>query len=109
MVDWFGWITMGIFILFMIARERGVLQDQLSEEVASGTISRAQYQKALSPFTMSVALLQGGPKASRFYQVCGELAHKKEQLLRLGDERGNAALVQSLRSELARLAPQVRA
>ena len=109
LIDWFGWFFMALFILFMISRERRLLQDQLREEVASGTISNAQYRRALSPLTMSLAFLQGGAKASRFYQVCGELAHKKEQLIKLGDERGNAAIVQSLRTELATLAPQVRA
>ncbi len=109
LLDWSGWLVMAIFILFMIVRERRVLQNQLREEVASGMISNAQYQRVLSPFTMSTAFLTGGSTASRFYQVCAELAHKKEQLLKLGDERGNAALVQSLRSELATLAPRVRA
>ena len=109
LLDWFGCLVMAIFIVFMIARERRLLQDQLKDEVTSGRITNAQYQKALSPFTMSTAFLTGGSKASRFYQVCGELAHKKDQLLKLGDEHGNAALVQSLRTELAALAPQVRA
>jgi protease PrsW len=109
LADWFGWFVMALFIVFMIGRERRLLQEQLKDEVTSGTITRAQYLRALSPFTMSTAVFQGGRKASRFYQVCGELAHKKEQLLKLGDERGNAALVQSLRTELASLAPQVRA
>ena len=109
LIDWFGWFVMAVFILFMISRERRLLQVQLRDEVISGRISNAQYQKALSPFTMSTAFLSGGRTASRFYQVCGELAHKKDQLLKLGDERGNAALVQSLRSELATLAPRVRA
>jgi RsiW-degrading membrane proteinase PrsW (M82 family) len=108
LADWFGWVTMAIFIVFMIARERGLLQKQLREEVASGVISAGQYQKARSPFTMSTAFFTGGRAASRFYQVCGELAHKKEQLITLGDEGGNAALVQSLRTELATLAPRVK-
>ncbi len=109
LLDWLGWLVMLIFILFMIARERRLLERQLRDEVAAGTMSSAQYRKALSPFTMSTAFFTGGFKASRFYRVCGELAHKKEELMKLGDERGNAALVQSLRSELASLAPQVRA
>lgn len=109
LIDWFGWFMMAIFIVFMIARERRLLQDHLRDEVTSGTISSAQYRRALSPLTMTTAFFQGGPKASRFYQVCGELAHKKEQLLKLGDEGGNAAIVQSLQNELASLAPQVRA
>jgi RsiW-degrading membrane proteinase PrsW (M82 family) len=108
-VDWFGWLMMAIFIVVMIGRERQILRNQLREEVASGTISNAQYRRALSPLTMSTAFLHGGPKASRFYQVCAELAHKKEQLSKLGDEHGNTALVQSLRQELATLSPQVRA
>ncbi len=109
LIDWFGWLVMALFIVFMIARERRLLQEQLREEVMSGTISNAQYRRALSPLTMSTAFLTGGAAASRFYQVCGELAHKKEQLLKVGDEHGNAALVQSLRTELASLAPRVRA
>lgn len=108
-VDWIGWFMMALFIIFMIGRERQILRNQLRDEVASGTISNAQYWRALSPLTMSTAFLRGGSKASRFYQVCAELAHKKEQLWTLGDEHGNAAIVQSLRQELAALSPQVRA
>ncbi len=108
-VDWFGWFVMGLFILFMIGRERNLLQIQLQEEVAAGRMTSGQYRRALSPFTMSTAFLTGGATASRFYQICGELAHKKEQLLRLGEEQGNSAIIQSLRTELAALAPRVRA
>lgn len=109
LVDWFGWLVMGLFILFMIGRERHLLEAQLREEVTAGRMTSAQYYRALSPLTMSTAFLTGGRVASRFYQVCGELAHKKEQLLKLGDEQGNSAIIQSLRTELATLAPQVRA
>ncbi len=108
-IDWFGWFVMALCIIFMIARERQLLAEQLREEVAAGRMTSAQYHRALSPFTMSTAFLTGGATASRFYQVCGELAHKKEQLLRLGDEQGNAAIIQSLRTELIALAPRVRA
>jgi RsiW-degrading membrane proteinase PrsW (M82 family) len=107
-VDWFGWFLMAMFILYMIMRERGLLKRQLEGEAANGIISRAQYEKALSPFTMSTSFLTGGAAASRFYRLCGELAHKKEQLANLGDETGNEARVQSLRNELAALAPTLR-
>jgi len=56
---------------------------------------------------MTIAGLSGRT-TSRFYQVCGELAHKKEQLSRLGDESGNSAMIAALRTELATLAPKVR-
>jgi hypothetical protein len=49
-----------------------------------------------------------GRATSRFYQVCGELAHKKEQLKKLGDESGNAAIIDKLRIELASLAAQAK-
>ncbi len=107
LADWSGWLGMLVFILFMVARERAVLKRQLRDEVASGVISDAQYQKALSPLTMSAVLFIRGRPAGRFYQTCGELAHKKEQLARLGDEHGNLALVESLRHELADLSPRI--
>jgi RsiW-degrading membrane proteinase PrsW (M82 family) len=108
LIDWFGWSLMAIFIVFMIVRERGLLQRQLKDEVAGGTLSASQYSRALSPMTMTLALLTGGPAAARFYRLCGELAHKKEQFMRLGDEHGNAALITTLRGELAQLGTRVR-
>lgn len=107
LADWFGWLAMLLFILFMISRERGVLKRQLIEEVATGTISPAQYDKSLSPFTMSTTLFRGGQPTSRFYQLCAELAHKKEQLARLGEEAGNRAAVDSLRTQLAAMSPRI--
>lgn len=109
LIDWFGWFMMAIFIVFMIAREHGVMQRQLREEVSSGVISLAQYRRALSPFNMSTAFLRGGIRTSHFYRTCGELAYKKEELAKMGDESGNTAIIQSLRGELAQLSPQVRA
>ncbi|MBI5823006.1 MAG: PrsW family intramembrane metalloprotease [Chloroflexi bacterium] len=107
LLDWLGWALMFGFIVWMIAYERNILKKQLLEEVSGGVISQAQYQKALSPWTLTTAGLSGRA-TSRFYHACGELAHKKEQLKKLGDESGNAAIVESLRNELASLAPQVR-
>ncbi len=109
LVDWFGWFMMAIFIIVIILRERELMKRQLTGEVTSGVISQAQYQRSLSPLTMSTAFFTGGFTAMRFYQACGELAHKKEQLQKLGEERGNTAIIQSLRSQLMALSPRVRA
>jgi hypothetical protein len=95
------------FIIWMISHERNILKKQLQEEVSAGLITSTQYQRALSPWTMSVAPLSGRA-AARFFQVCGELAHKKNQFARLGEEKGNSAIIASLRRELAQLAPQVK-
>jgi RsiW-degrading membrane proteinase PrsW (M82 family) len=107
LIDWAGWLLMAVFILFMIVRERGVLERQLRDEVTSGVLSPRQYARALSPWTMSFAWVTGGPRAARFFRLCGELAHKKEQLSRLGDEQGNTAVIGGLRGELAALSPRV--
>ncbi len=106
-LDWIGWTFMLFFIIWMIARERNIVKNNLYAEVTAGLISPAQYEKALSPWTATTAGLSGR-RASRFYQVCGELAHKKEQARKLGDEGGNLAIIEKLRAELASLAPHVR-
>ena len=106
-VDWIGWAFMLGFIVWMINNERNIVRLHLHSEVLSGLISQSQYQKALSPWTMTTAGL-GGKATARFYQVCGELSHKKEQMAKHGDEGGNLMIIDSLRKELAILAPQAR-
>ena len=107
--DWTSWFVMLLFIFFMIGRERAVVQKQLADEVSAGVISPAQYRRAVSPFTMSTAFLTGGRAAVRFYQACGELAHKKEQLQKLGEENGTSVIIQALRNQLVTLGPLVKA
>lgn len=107
LIDWFGWALMFGFIIWLIVNERSLVKHQLLEEVSAGLISQTQYQKALLPWTLTTAGLSGRA-ASRFYHACGKLAHKKEQYMKLGDESGNAAIIDSLRQELAKLAPLVR-
>ncbi len=107
LVDWIGWALMFGFILWMVKHERDLLKKHLLEEVSAGFISQRQYQTALSPWNLTVAGFSGGASA-RFYKLCGELAHKKEQISKMGDEGGNAAIIQSLREQLALLSPQVK-
>ena len=112
-VDWLGWFFMLAFIVWMIVHERNILKRQLHPEANNGVISPAQYRTALS-FAQTRARLNALSSGSyrntaRFYQVCGELAHKKEQFAKLGDEKGNLAIIEKLRSELAQLAAQAKA
>ncbi len=112
-VDWVGWFFMLLFIIWMLVNERNILKRQLREEVNSGVISPAQYRTAFS-FVQSGARLNALTSGSylatsRFYQVCGELAHKKEQYTKLGEERGNLAIINKLRGELTQLAPRAKA
>jgi RsiW-degrading membrane proteinase PrsW (M82 family) len=112
LAEWFGWFVMLGFIVWLIRREQGLLKKHLAEEVNAGLISQAQYATSISFFQFGarLAALSAGSFAAtaRFYQVCGELAHKKEQLLKFGDEQGNAAIIAALRKELAELAPKAK-
>jgi len=54
------------------------------------------------------AIFAGRYRATRrFYQLCSELAHKKFQLERFGDEGGNRRIIEQTRAQLADLSPQV--
>ena len=107
--DYIGYAFMLGFIIWIITHERNILQRQLVEEVNNGVISSVQYKSALSFFQINLhlaALMAGNfRQTARFYQACGELAHKKEQLAKLGDEQGNALIIEKLRAELVQLAP----
>jgi RsiW-degrading membrane proteinase PrsW (M82 family) len=107
--DYLGYAFMTAFIIWMIVNERSILKRQLVEEVNSGAISSKQYNTAISFFQTNVhlaALTSGTYRTtSRFYQILGELAHKKEQRAKLGEEGGNTKIIDTLRSELLQLAP----
>ncbi|MES1240929.1 MAG: PrsW family intramembrane metalloprotease [Acidobacteriota bacterium] len=111
LVDWSGWLVMSLLIFILIRREGRLVGAHLKEEMDAGRLSPEQYRTASSSWARSGArlraLFRGRMGATRrFYQVCGELAHKKEQLARLGDEGRNTALVEQLRAELAGLSGQ---
>jgi RsiW-degrading membrane proteinase PrsW (M82 family) len=107
--DWSGWSLMFLFILWANARERGWIIQHLCEEVDLGLISPAQYQTACSSWSQTLArftaLINGRFRVTnRFYQVCGELAQKKQQFQTLGEESHNSQRIELLRIELANLA-----
>lgn len=112
-VDYLGYAAMLVFIIWMVVYERNILKRNLREEVTNGLISPQQYNSATSFFQTNarVSALTSGTflSTSRFYQVCGELAHKKEQLAKVGEENGNSKIIEKLRAELVQLAPRARA
>lgn len=108
LIDWSGWGFFALLMLWCILREKRMLRRHLAEEVQLGLITPEQYHTAASGRARARARLRAAlsgrlPATRRFYEVCGELAHKKNQLTRYGEEGGNAALVQGLRQELAQL------
>ena len=109
-LDWTGVLFMFLFIIWATWLEQKNIILHMREEVQSGIISPAQYRTACSAWAQSFAwissIFSGKFMAtSRFYQVVGELAHKKEQLRKHGDESGNSTLIQKYRKELSALSP----
>jgi RsiW-degrading membrane proteinase PrsW (M82 family) len=108
-LDWFGVMFMFSIIVWATWIEKHNLINHLREEVQLGLISPAQYRTACSGWAQAFARLTSlfgshYKTTHRFYQVCGELAHKKEQLSKLGKEGSNSAIIIQYRSELASLA-----
>ncbi len=113
-VSWIGWVAIFAIIIWAIRRERARAKKFLYDEVERGIISPAQYRIATSALAPTFTRLGAiGSKhfwdTRRFYQVCGELAQKKEQLEKFGEERGNAKIIETLRAELQNLAHVARA
>jgi RsiW-degrading membrane proteinase PrsW (M82 family) len=113
LVDYIGYALMLGFIIWMVINERNILRRNLHEVVTNGLISQGQYNSAISFFRTNAhfAALSSGSfrSTSRFYRVCGELAHKKEQLHKIGDEDGNGRIIEQLRAELVQLGPLAKA
>ena len=113
LADYFGYFIMTAVIIWMIVHERNLLKKHLQEEVSRGAISQKQYTTAISFFQTNAHLsaLTSGTfgTTKRFYQVLGELAHKKEQLHKIGNETDNIMIIEKYRSELTQLAPVAKA
>ncbi|HEX4962992.1 MAG TPA: PrsW family intramembrane metalloprotease [Thermoanaerobaculia bacterium] len=114
LLDWMGWALMTVIVLAAVWRERRMLQVQLADEVVAGALDPRQYRTATSLLAQSGVRLRAlgcgrFRSTRRFYHLCGKLAHKKQQLARLGDEGGTAQLIESVRDELRRLAPEALA
>lgn len=110
-LDWTGWFFLFIFILWVISQERQLLNQELREEVALGVISPDQYRLASSARGQSLVALSSGRYrlSRRFFQLCAELAHKKAQLRRHGEEGGNSRIIAGLRAELQQLSLRLQA
>ncbi len=111
-VAWTGWLGMFLFIILLIYREKTWLAEYLREEVERKTITPEQYRAVCSPFGQTqarlLALTSGHYWARmRFYQLCGELSHKKRQLAAMGDENGNRQRIEELRAQLSGISPGV--
>ena len=113
-IDWTGWLFMFGVVIWATWLEQLHLKKYLASEVQVGTITPALFRTATSGwlqiFARLASLFTGKYlKTVRFYQACGEYAHKRWQYDRLGDETGNLFIIQNLRADMARLAPYAQA
>jgi len=112
-IDWTGWLFMLGIILWATRREQRNLEKYLATEVQANTMPPSLFRTASSAwrqmFARTAAIFTGKYfKTARFYQVCGEYAHKRMQVERLGDESGNQIVIEKLRTEMIQLAPYVQ-
>jgi len=112
-IDWTGWLFMFGIIIWATWREQQYMKKYLAAEVQASTITPAHFRTAssawLQAFARIAAIFSGKYfKTTRFYQLCGEYAHKRRQYDSLGDESGNVAILQKLRAEMVQLAPLVQ-
>lgn len=106
LLDWIGLFFMFLFVLWAVSSDRNLLKKHLQEEYKLELITAPQYHTATSAWKQTSArmrALSGGNYKStkRFYQICGELAHKKEQYHKLGNEKNNVEIIEKYRAELA--------
>jgi RsiW-degrading membrane proteinase PrsW (M82 family) len=109
-IDWTGWLFMFGIIIWATWREQKNLKKYLALEVQARIITPSLFRTAssgwLQMFARIASFFTGKfSKTVRFYQLCGEYAHKRRQYDTLGDEEGNLAVLQKIRAEMAQLAP----
>jgi len=110
--DWSGYLGLLILILLLIKREQRWMKEYLAIEHKQELLSANHYRTACSAWRQSLTFLnarfQGNYGEIRnFYQACGELMHKKRQLVKHGDEFGTILEIQRLRSELKLLSEKL--
>jgi RsiW-degrading membrane proteinase PrsW (M82 family) len=109
--DSLGIIFVFAVIVYSLVREGRWIGEYLRDEVLQGTLTERQLQTAQSA-ARRIGASWGAAfsgdfdrwrAARRFYQQSSELAFKLYQLSRMGEERGNRAIVEKLRGEVREL------
>ncbi len=109
-IDWTGWLFMFGIIIWATLNERKNIKKYLGAELRAGNLSPDLYRTASSAwrqmFSRTAALFTGRyRKTARFFQLCGEYAHRRNVYDRLGDEGGSMETIQNIRAEMLSLAP----
>ena len=111
--DWFGILGVAILALISLYNEGKWLKQYLAEEVGLGTLTAAQAETASSFFRFGADFgsLFISPirwwRLSDFHHKCAELAYKKHQMAKMGNEFGNRSEVEKLRRRVGELSRAV--
>jgi len=114
-LDWSGVLILFAVVALAWSKERTIIRTQLSEEIASGLLTAAQLETIVSHRErlrrqwqlLGVSGLQQARIYRKIVETATDLAFRKDQQARMGDERGNAALIAGLRAKLANLKAQL--
>ncbi len=116
LIDWGGVLVLLLIVVLCWKKEREITSAYLQEEVSLGVISQAQYDalskhKHIGPARQELSAstkqqLQVWREISR---TAIELAFKKYQYNRIGDEGRNGHIIASLRSRIQELNSQLAA
>ncbi|NSW51672.1 MAG: hypothetical protein HPY85_04125 [Anaerolineae bacterium] len=112
-IDWLGWALVAILIALLNQQEKARIKHYLAEEVQTGILSDWLYLHSYNKQSQKKLLRETSLRHTserkllrRLFQVCAELAHKKWQQDRHGNEITNAERIASLRNSLAILSRQ---
>jgi len=111
LVDWAGLFVVFVIILLMWRRERIWIETYLADEVSSGVLSQLQFQAVLSRRRrlkrqwqlLGISGLGELRQWHKLVNAATELAFKKHQLAKMGDEKRNLATIDALRARIMRI------
>ena len=110
--DWSGYLGLLLLILILIKREQMWMKEFLAPEYDQDHLTSTQYAVACSAWRQSMVFIRARfhgnySNIRSFYQACGDLMHKKRQLVRHGDELDTSLEIQRLQSKLLTLSKQI--
>lgn len=112
--DWLGVLGVLMVALVSLYHEASWINKYLAEEVQLGTLTAKQAATVASfggRISNNFSSLGSGVgqwwRTRHFYQQCSELAYKKHQLAKMGNEGGTQPIIDKLRAEVRGLSAQI--
>lgn len=116
LVNWSGIFWVGVLVIVSLLYQRRAIEQQMVEEVSLGVLTPAQAHNAASFGTMVwhglfpfLFWLPPRSRSRKLNKLCADLAFKKHQLAKMGEEWGNHSAVEELRAQVAHMSQQALA